>query len=74
MSAPVAATDDRFFFNVHKMEAERVKYLLKTYLRTRIFKIETLLLHLVEKDQAALLSEAEMQYAWQLYESKKDHF
>ena len=56
------------------MEAERIKYLLKSYLRTRLFKIERYMLYLVEKDQASLLSEGEMQYVWQLYESKKDHF
>jgi hypothetical protein len=32
------------------MELERVKYLLKTYLRTRIIKIEKFLLLIVEKD------------------------
>lgn len=67
-------TDDRFYFNVHKMELERVKYLLKAYLRTRLFKIERYLLFLVEKDQANLLSEGEMAYAWSIYEAKKDHY
>ncbi len=66
--------DDRFFFNVHKMELERVKFMLKSYLRTRLFKIERFLLFIVEKDQASLLSESEMAYAWTLYESKKEHF
>ena len=42
------------------MELERIKYLLKTYLRTRIIKIEKFLLLIVEKDQAKLLSEGEM--------------
>lgn len=56
------------------MELERVKYLLKTYLRTRLFKLERYLLYIVEKDQASLLSEAEMTYAWELYSSKKEHF
>jgi hypothetical protein len=32
------------------MELERVKYLLKSYLRTRLFKMEKHLLYLVEKD------------------------
>ena len=32
------------------MELERVKYLLKAYLRARIFKIEKFLLYIVEKD------------------------
>ena len=67
-------TDDRFYYNVHKMELERVKYLLKSYLRTRLFKIERYLLYLVEKDQASLLSEGEMAFAWSLYEGKKSHF
>jgi GINS complex subunit 4 len=66
--------DDRFFFNVHKMELERIKFMLKSYLRARLFKIERYLLFIVEKDQASLLSESEMQYAWSLYESKKEHF
>jgi GINS complex subunit 4 len=56
------------------MELERVKYLLKSYLRTRLFKIERYLLYLVEKDQSSLLSEGEMSYAWSLYEGKKWHF
>jgi hypothetical protein len=32
------------------MELERIKYLLKTYLRTRVIKIEKFLLLIVEKD------------------------
>mmetsp|Transcript_17932 Transcript_17932/g.30504 ORF Transcript_17932/g.30504 Transcript_17932/m.30504 type:complete len:139 (-) Transcript_17932:45-461(-) len=55
------------------MELERVKYVLKSYLRTRIMKIERFLFFMVEKDQAHLLSPAEMDYAWTLYEAKKDH-
>jgi hypothetical protein len=68
----VKETDDRFFFNVHKMEAERVKYMLKSYLRARLFKIERFILCIVEKDQTALLSDGEIAYAWALYESKKN--
>jgi hypothetical protein len=40
VNQPVQDTDDRFFFNLHKMELERIKYMLKNYLRTRLFKIE----------------------------------
>lgn len=53
------------------MEAERVKYMLKSYLRARLFKIERFILCIVEKDQTALLSDGEIAYAWALYESKK---
>jgi GINS complex subunit 4 len=66
--------DERFYLNILRMELERVKYLLKSYLRTRIIKIERFLIYLVEKDQAHLLSQAEMEYAWTLLEAKKDHF
>ncbi len=67
-------TDDRLYFNIHKMELERVKYMLKSFLRTRIFKIERNLLFLIEKDYASLMSEGEMEYAWSIYESKKTLF
>ena len=66
--------DSRFYLNIMRMEIERVKYLLKSYLRCRIIKIERFLLYIVEKDQASLLSQAEMEYAWTLYEAKKDNF
>ena len=56
------------------MEVERVKFVLKAYLRARILKIERHLVYIVEKDQASLLSQAEMEYAWTLFESRRDHF
>lgn len=56
------------------MEIERVKYILKSYLRCRLVKIEKYLMFIVEKDKANLLSQAEMEYAWNLYEAKKAHF
>ena len=56
------------------MEVERVKFILKSYLRSRIIKIEKFLLYIVEKDKANLLSQPEMEYAWTLYEAKKSHF
>ena len=56
------------------MEVERVKYMLKSYLRARIIKIEKHMLYIVEKDKASLLSPAEMEYVWTLYEAKKAHY
>ena len=56
------------------MELERVKFMVKSYLRARILKIEKHLLYIVEKDKAHLLSQPEMDYTWQLYETRKDHF
>lgn len=68
------SNDERFYLNILRMEMERVKYLLKSYLRSRIVKIEKHLLYIVEKDQAHLLSEAEINFAWNQYESRKKHF
>jgi len=56
------------------MEIERIKFILKSYLRCRLVKIEKFLLFIVEKDKASLLSQAEMEYAWTLYETRKSHF
>jgi GINS complex subunit 4 len=66
--------DERFYLNINRMEIERTKYTLKSYLRCRMIKIEKHLLYIVEKDQAHLLSPSEMEYAWTLYEAKKEHF
>ena len=51
-----------------------MKYLLKAYLRCRIIKIEKHLLYIVEKDQASLLSQDEMMYAWTIFEARKGHY
>mgnify|MGYP003695051397 CR=1 FL=1 len=55
------------------MELERIKFLLKSYLRTRLAKIEKHLLFIVEKDKSELLSQAELSYAFTLYQKRKDH-
>lgn len=56
------------------MELERVKYMLKSYLRTRILKIERHAIYIIEKDLANLLSDGEVNYAWNLCENKKNYF
>ena len=55
------------------MEYERVKYMLKSYLRTRLQKIERNLLYLIEKDQAFLLSSDEIEFAAGLDELRRTH-
>jgi hypothetical protein len=42
--------DDRFYASILKMEIERAKFVLKSYLRTRITKIERHMIYIVEKD------------------------
>ena len=66
--------DARFYMNILKMELERVKYVLKSYLRIRVSKIERHLFYIIEKDLSSLLSRAEVQFAFDLYEARKTHF
>jgi GINS complex subunit 4 len=68
-----SSQDLKFYQNINQMEVERVKFILKSYLRARIIKIEKFLIYIVEKDKANLLSKAEMDYCWELYEMKKQH-
>jgi len=56
------------------MELERVKFALKSYLRTRLAKIEKHLLYIVEKDCSSLLSEAEMQFAFGVFQNRTQHY
>ena len=64
--------DSRLYASIQRMELERVKFVLKSYLRTRLAKIERHLLYIVEKDQSQLLSPAEIQFAFALYENRKN--
>ena len=66
--------DDRFNVSIYKMELERVKFVLKSYLRVRLAKIERHLVYLIEKDRSELLSESEKIFAFNLLESRKLHF
>ena len=66
--------DDRFYLNIIKMELERIKFIFKSYLRTRLLKIEKSYLYIVEKDQSDLLSEAEQEYAFAIHQSREKHY
>lgn len=66
--------DDRFNVNINKMELERVKFVIKSYFRVRLAKIERHLVYLIEKDRSELLSESEKIFAFNLLESRKAHF
>ena len=66
--------DDRFTKNIYKMELERVKFVMKSYLRVRLAKIERHLVYIIEKDRSELLSEAEKLFAFNVLEARKAHF
>ena len=56
------------------MEPERVKFIMKSYLRVRLAKIERHLVYIIEKDKSELLSESEKIFAFNILESRKIHF
>ena len=66
--------DDRFNLNIYRMELERVKFVMKSYLRVRLAKIERNLVYIIEKDRSELLSEAEKLFAFNILEARKTHF
>ena len=61
-------TDERFNINIYKMEVERVKFVMKSYLRARLAKIERHIVYIIEKDRSELLSESEKIFAFNILE------
>lgn len=57
------AENNKAFVDLQLLELERIKYLLKSYLRTRLHKIETNIFYVVKENLTSLLSEAEFIYA-----------
>ena len=51
-----------------------MKFIMKSYLRTRLAKIERHLIYIIEKDRSELLSESEKIFAFNILESRKAHF
>ncbi|ORY94983.1 hypothetical protein BCR43DRAFT_476917 [Syncephalastrum racemosum] len=60
----VSNPDENFYSMIYQTEIERLKFLLKSYLRTRLFKIEKFALWLLRQDNAAhIMSPHELEYA-----------
>ncbi|KAL4210970.1 GINS complex, Sld5 component [Rhizopus microsporus] len=67
-------TESRFIQMIQQTEIERIKYLLRSYLRTRLFKIEKFSLHLLRQpDVREILSEPEYDYAQKYQELIEAH-
>lgn len=67
-SKKLSDTDERFNINIYKMEVERVKFIMKSYLRARLAKIERHIVYIIEKDRSELLSESEKIFAFNILE------
>lgn len=80
MEENLAAIDSNDFRKVtHKMELERIRYVVASYLRCRLQKIEDFTQHIIEEEQKRpaekkRLSQAEMKFAEDYQESIENHF
>eukprot|EP00040_Diaphanoeca_grandis_P041818 m.263567 g.263567 ORF g.263567 m.263567 type:complete len:214 (-) comp51012_c0_seq1:36-677(-) len=66
----------QFLFNVYQMEITRIKYLIRSYLRTRLKKIERFAIHILTTDDGSLkarLSPQELLYAQGYRQSLETH-
>ncbi|XP_068200901.1 DNA replication complex GINS protein SLD5 [Palaemon carinicauda] len=64
---------------IHKMEIDRIRYMISSYLRIRIEKIEKFAHYLLEKEkttdeESSLLSASELQYAKEYAANLESHF
>ncbi|CAI2378774.1 unnamed protein product [Moneuplotes crassus] len=66
--------NENFFVMIYKTEIERLKFLLKTYLRTRLFKIQKYYLYIIKHEKADLLSKAEYNFVANYFLYKRNHF
>lgn len=66
--------NENFFSMIYKTEIERLKYILKAYLRTRLFKIQKYYLYIIKEEKSDLLSQAEMKFAGKYFLYKRNHF
>ena len=67
-------TDSSIFGDILELDIERVKYLVKDYLRVRLSKIDKYIYYIIKNDLASLLSETEWEFAVSLFKIKKNYF
>lgn len=66
--------DNAFVIDLMQHELERLKFMLKSYFRTRNSKIEKYIFYIIQKDLNRLLSKAEFRYAEKIYKLYLKHF
>lgn len=57
------SAEQKFLANVYEMESERVKYVLRAYLKLRIHKIERFVMYILQHELLDRLSFKEREYA-----------
>ncbi|EGD79776.1 hypothetical protein PTSG_10761 [Salpingoeca rosetta] len=68
-------TDDKFIFELYQLELERIRFIVSSYLRIRLVKIERYAHHLVSSpEHMATLSPREQEYVNDYVKLLDDHF
>ncbi|CAO3592006.1 unnamed protein product [Absidia cylindrospora] len=74
MDEMTSSLDNKFASMVYQTELERIRYLIKSYLRTRLFKIEKYTLELLRKSNITeIMSSQEIVYARRYQELIETH-
>lgn len=55
-------SEKNFRLTIYRLEVERISYLIKEYLRTRLFKIQTYSFHILKENQLSNLSQEEQEF------------
>jgi len=70
----VSNQNEQFQSHLYEMEAERIKYVIRCYLRTRIAKIEKHFLYILQNEEIySKLSEQELTYAQKYCDTVQSH-
>jgi hypothetical protein len=57
-----------------ELDLDRIKFLIKDYLRIRLSKIDKYIYYIIKNDLNYLLSKTEFEFAYELFKLKKDYF
>ena len=74
LNQPVQNAHEKFQITLFQLDLDRVKFLLSSYLKTRLFKIQEYIHYIVNNDLGELLSEQEVEFAEKYYLLKTNHF
>jgi GINS complex subunit 4 len=66
--------EDYFKMCIIQMDVDRIKYLLSTYLRTRLYKMQQYVFYIVQNDLVDLLSPQECEFIENYYKLKTNNF
>mmetsp|Transcript_18999 Transcript_18999/g.34498 ORF Transcript_18999/g.34498 Transcript_18999/m.34498 type:complete len:200 (+) Transcript_18999:2141-2740(+) len=74
LDARIESVQEHAAAELYQLELDRVKYLVASYLRTRLLKIQKLMYYLIEKNLGQLLSQAEGTFLSKYFAIKTNQF